>query len=95
MIFSFLTAVHDIIITVTVLYSAWIASQARGSTIVNLRRGICFTATYSVACNQTAEVEELQVAIGFLRCTDRVVVVSVIRPLKQFQDFDEAQTFLY
>ena len=64
---------------------------------MNLRRGICFTAAYSAACNQTAEVEELlvQVAIGFLRCTDRVVVVSVIRPLKQFQDFDEAQTFLY
>ena len=62
---------------------------------MNLRRGICFTAVYSAACNQTAEIEELQVAIGFLRCTDRVVVVSVTRPLKQLQDFDEAQTFLY
>ena len=53
-------------------------------------RGICFTIAYSAACNQTAEVEELQVAIGFLRC---VVVVSVTRPLEQLQDFDEAQTF--
>ena len=93
MIFSFLTAVnlaHNIII----YGKAWLASQARGSTIVNLRRSICFTAAYSAACNQTAEVEELQVAIGFLRCTDRVVVVLVTKPIKQLQDFVKAQTFL-
>ena len=67
-----------------VLCSAWLASQARGSTI-NLRRGIGFTAAYSAACNQTAEVEELQVAVEFLSCTDHVVVVSVTSPLKQLR----------